>query len=488
MESKSAQPRRGSAATRIAAALAVLLVAVYFLVPRRSAVEAAANRPINVLLIVADTLRADRLACYGYPRPTSPNIDKLARAGTRYERNHSQACWTLPSMISMMTGRSVVEEVKALPPQPTVLGEVARDAGFETAAFLTNQGLGPASGFQRGWETYHSLDNERADSLASSFVDWHSTRTDTRPWFGWVHFIDPHEPYEPDAAHDVFQGPRIDHARIEGQLRAAQSELEKLSPDPRTQSLEDSVARATSDSNRYDGEVLSVDDGVGAILAELERSGELEHTLVIFCADHGEMLYEQRQQPLITHASLEANGHLPQGVLELFGHGHRPWYYEHLWRTPLILAGPGMPANAVRSHLSENLDIFPTVLEALGLPARPELEGRSLWGGAESGHERVFAYGHRTSAVIESSGLKLIVHPPEMFLEKAGGEPKLELHDLASDPGELTDLAQERADDARRLLQEVRAWHARSPHYGSDRTAEEQLKVLKKLGYIEGDR
>jgi arylsulfatase A-like enzyme len=95
--------------------------------------------------------------------------------------------------------------------------------------------------------------------------------------------------------------------------------------------------------------VRSVDDGVGSVLAELERTGELADTLVIFCADHGDMLYEHRQQPLITQLSFKANGYLPQGVLELFGHGHRPWYYEPLWNTPLVLAGPGMPAGAVRT-------------------------------------------------------------------------------------------------------------------------------------------
>lgn len=481
-------PGRLRVAVQVAMALGAAAIAALFLVRAPSPVEAARPRPRNVLLVVADTLRANRLGCYGYPRATSPNIDRLARLGTLYRRNYSQACWTLPSMISLMTGRSVVDELRQLPPQPPVIGEAARDAGFETAAFLTNQGLGPASGFKRGWETYESLDNERADALASSFVAWHSERSDARPWFAWVHFIDPHEPYEPDAEHDVFSGPRLDQARIDEQLSRAQPELQKLSPDPRTQSLQDSIARATSDSNRYDGEVRSVDDGFGRILSELERTGELANTLVIFCADHGDMLYEQRQQPRITQGSFEANGYLPQGVLELFGHGHRPWYYDPLWNTPLLIAGPGMPANAVRTQLSANLDIFPTLLDALGLPPRAELEGRSLWGGLESDHERVFAYGHKTSAVIERDGLKLILHPPEMFLEPAGGPEKPELHDVFADPAEELDFGERRPADRERLTRAIRAWHERSPHYGSGRTGEAQLKVLKKLGYIDGER
>jgi arylsulfatase A-like enzyme len=390
-------------------------------------------------------------------------------------------------MISLMTGRSVVEELHSLPPEPPVLAEAARDAGYETAAFLTNQGLGPASGFQRGYESCASLDNERAEALAASFVAWHGARSDARPWFAWVHFIDPHEPYEPDAAHDLFDGPRLDQARIDAQLRAAQAEAAALSPDPRTQGLQDSLARATSDSNRYDGEVRSVDDGVGRILAELEASGELAHTLVIFCADHGEMLYEQRQQPRITQGSLQSNGFLPQGVLELFGHGHRPWYYEPLWNTPLVISGPGMPREAQRSTLSANLDIFPTVLDALGLPSRPELEGTSLWGGREVDHARVFAHGHGTSAVVERGGSKLILHPPAMFMKPPGSALIPELHELGSDPREELDLAPSREAECQRLVREILAWRARSPHFGAARTAEEQLRVLKKLGYVDGE-
>ena len=478
---------RAQVAFRVVAALAVLLGATYFLVRGWRTAQAAEARPRNVLLIVADTLRANRLSCYGYERATSPNIDRLARAGTLYRRNYSQACWTLPSMISLMTGRSVAEEYKQLPPQPPVLGEAMREAGLESAAFLTNKGLGEASGFTRGYDVFHSLDNERAATLAQDFVDWHAARTQKKRWFGWVHFIDPHEPYEPDEAHDLFSGPRLDQARIEAQLRAAQPEAASLSPDERTPTLEQALAKATSDSNKYDGEVRSVDDGVAAILAELERSGELADTLVIFCADHGEMLYEHRQQPLLTQGVLKANGFLTQGVLELFGHGHRPWYYDDLWHTPLIVAGPGMPVHVVRNELSANLDIFPTVLEALGLPVRAELEGTSLWGGRAAQHERVFAHGHKTSAVVERDGLKLILHPPEMFLKPAGSGEIAELHDLATDPEEEIDLAAQRPAERERLVQEILRWRQRAPHYGAPRTGEAQLDVLKKLGYIDGE-
>jgi arylsulfatase A-like enzyme len=391
-------------------------------------------------------------------------------------------------MVSLMTGRSVVDELHALPTQPRVLGEVVQQAGLETAAFVANQGLGVASGFTRGYDVFELLENVRAEEIAAKFVGWHTRREAGKRWFAWVHFIDPHEPYEPDEAHDIFHEPRLDRARIDAQLRGAEAEAEKLSPDPRTQSLADSLERANADSNHYDGEVRSVDDGVGRVLDELQRSGELADTLVIFCADHGDMLYEHRQQPVITQGSLKANGYLPQGVLELFGHGHRPWYYEPLWNTPLLVAGPGMPAGAVRTSLSANLEIFPTVLAALGLPPRHGLEGKSLWGGPEADRERVFAHGHKVSAVIERGGLKLMLQAPSLFLAPATDPEKPELYDLVSDPGEEHDLAATRELDRDRLVREIQAWRLRSPHYGAATADEAQLRILKQFGYVDEDR
>jgi len=470
-------------------ALCAALVAATFLVRGRFRATGDPARPRNVLLIVSDTTRANRLGCYGYARATSPNIDRLAQSGTLYRRNYSQACWTVPSMISLMTGRSVVEELQRLPPQAPVLGERLRASGIETAAFVSNLCLGSSSGFERGYDHYATPGNQDARSVVSEFVSWHTARAPAKPWFAWVHFIDPHEPYAPDAAHDVFTGPRLDQAELEEHLREAQPEAEQLSP-PGTgemPTLEQAIARATADSNHYDGELHSVDAGVGSLLAELERSGELANTLVIFCADHGEMLYEQRQQPLITQGALKQKGFLPAGVLDLFGHGHRPWYYEPLWNTPLVLSGPGMPVHAQRSGLSANLDIFPTVLAAFGLPPGRDLEGTSLWGGREPDYARVFAYGHRTSAVVEKGGLKLMLHPPEMFLQAPGSPALPELHDLGQDPGEENELGQARPEERQRLVQEIEAWRKRSPHYGVVKAGEAQLKALKALGYVEGE-
>jgi len=388
-------------------------------------------------------------------------------------------------MISMMSGRSVVDEIKALPSTLPVLAETMRAGGFETAGFVANAVLGEASGFSRGYDVYESHGNVHAADLAERFAAWSSSRQRAKPFFAWVQLIDPHHPYEPGATHDVFQGPRTDEEVLARRFAAAMPRVAELSPDPSTPTLEASVAEATRDSNRYDGEVHQADDGVGRILAALEASGQLADTLVVFAADHGEMLYEHPQQPLIVEIVRKENGRLPGGVLDLFGRGHRPWFYEDLWRTPLILAGPGVPSGARRAFLTANLDISATILDAVGLRAKDDLEGRSLWRDRDPGRDRVFAYGHQTSAVVETRGTKLVLHAPRLFLKPKDAPPPAELHDLSPDPLEDEDLAEKRPGDRDRLAKEIGAWRARSPHFDPSKVSAEQLKTLHNLGYTD---
>jgi arylsulfatase A-like enzyme len=191
-------------------------------------------------------------------------------------------------------------------------------------------------------------------------------------------------------------------------------------------------------------------------------------------------------QPLIVDiVRKESGGKLPAGVLDLFGRGHRPWYFEDLWRTPLILAGPGIPGGVRRHSLSANLDVSATILDAVGIAASREPEGRSLWGGRESARKMVFAHGHQTSAVIEAGGAKAIVHPPRMFLQPKDAPSRVEVHDVTKDPLEEQDLAEERPADRDRLAKEIAAWHARSPHFDPSKVSPEQMKTLHNLGYTD---
>jgi arylsulfatase A-like enzyme len=240
-------------------------------------------------------------------------------------------------------------------------------------------------------------------------------------------------------------------------------------------------------SNRYDGEVRSVDVGVARLVALLRESGEYEDTLIVLCSDHGEMLYEKPNFPYLIKAQIDAEGGLPGGVKDLFGAGHRPWYYEDLWRTPLIFAGPGFPSAERRSGLAANLDIFPTLLEALGLPLPPYLRGESLLGAREPRRERVFAHGHKTTAVLDRNGAKLVVHLPKMYLRPRKSDPPLELYDLSHDADELSNLAETHADRARALLDAINGWRDENEREVIDTTTERALQILREMGYVGED-
>lgn len=451
-----------------------------------------AERPRNVLLLVVDTLRADRLGCYGYPRPTSPNIDALAARGTLYERNYSQASWTVPSMISMLTGVSVTTEEQTIPASLPTLAEVLQARGMETVAFPANEVLGHGRGFERGldlWDFTNETVNADGGTLARRFEEWHGGRAaengGKQPWFAWVQFLDPHMPYKPKPAFDVFRGPRPGQERLEARWRAAEQEALGHAGES-SKDLAASMEMMTHYSNLYDGEVRQVDDAIGRILATLEAAGELEETLVLVVSDHGEMLFEQRLQPIFVKATLDKHQCLPSGVADLFGNGHRSWFFEDLWETPMIVAGPGMPRGKRVHSLSANLDVFPTILEALDLPRSPWLEGESHFGGGETERSRVLAYAYETSAVREAGGLKLVEHPPKMYLLPETAERPVDLFDLAADPHEETNRAPEQPADAARLRGEIQSWLERSRRESVTTMTQAQIDALRANGYIDG--
>jgi arylsulfatase A-like enzyme len=397
-------------------------------------------------------------------------------------------------MISMMTGKSMIAEAKSLPTSVPCLAATVHDRGLETAAFIGNPVAGKASAFDRGFDEFEEVKGDDGLVLAEHFSSWYAQRakriaagTEPRKFFAWVQFIDPHQPYEPDPRHDVYHEPRPDQDLLMPRWQEAWPRVHELSPGFVTLTFDQCVAKMLEDSNRYDGEIKAVDDGVGRILGDVEASGELGDTLVILCADHGEMLYEHLHQPLIVKSHLEHYGGLPDGLIDLFGCGHRPWFYEDLWNTPLILAGPGMPIGVERAGMPANLDVFPTCLDALDIAAPPGLEGSSLWRGIEPDREEVYAYAYGTSAVLERSGKKLIISPREFYSLKKDQPEPLQMHDLARDPHEERNIAPDEPEEAARMRRKIEQWLARSTRGWSGTYTPEQLKILRRLGYTGDD-
>jgi arylsulfatase A-like enzyme len=298
--------------------------------------DAPHNAP-NLLVIVVDTLRADRLSAYGYSRATSPNIDRLAQQGVLFEKAISTASWTLPAHISMMTGRyphqSPLGFTRVDPKHPTV-AEALRARGYRTAAFSDNliyftraHGFGP--GFIRFEDFFGSWRDafartlygrkfvdlvlprlgygdlfwrKGAEKITDRTLDW--IRSDSRPFFAFLNYFDVHDPYVPP---QPYRSMFSRHASPGGKLMADKlRQVSQLTPD-----------ELQGESDAYDGAIAYVDSQVGRLLESLEQQGIAEDTVVIVLSDHGEMFGEH--QLLL----------------------HRNCLYRPVVHVPMILRWPG---------------------------------------------------------------------------------------------------------------------------------------------------
>jgi arylsulfatase A-like enzyme len=399
---------------------------------------AAPPRP-NILFILVDTLRRDRLTPYGYWRETSPEIARrLAAAGTVAEDAYSQAPWTLPSVVSLMTGRYPGEllgddlATYGVPTGVETLAERLARLGYETGGFLANPALHVGAGFLRGFRTCHAPTEDEwirkhADELNRHAAPWLAAY-ERRPFFLYVHYVDPHDPYEnPEIVgnRSPFESPYAGpvagdwvHGIYSGRIRLA---------DP---------PRDTAHLGAlYDSEVHYADRAIGELLAGISPE-VLANTLVVLTADHGE---------------------------ELADHGgwkHGQTLYEEQVHVPLVLRWDRrIPAGRRLRGTVRLVDLVPTLLAAAGAPPDPGAEGidllPALTGRAELPARPAFAEGLsggplRAAAV--AGKLKLVLFNREEPFHPANALQdhlwrldlsrlrRAELYDLGADPRELRSL------------------------------------------------
>jgi arylsulfatase len=426
--------------------------------------------PRNVLLVVVDTLRADRLSLYGYRRPTSPHLDAFAREGVTFLNARSPAGCTFPSVNALLTSRDpavflggpdlgIPETVRSLP-------EILRDHGYSTAAVSaspivrnTPSRMNPAGGFGRGfqtfdedcWKKHAACVNQKALGLVQALPE---------PWFLYLHYLEPHGPYRPAANHPRKFAPK-DPEGVRPWARRGEAfpvGRRLYDGDTRYQFGPRDLAHL---SNLYDEEIAYFDQQFKKILDDLRERDLLDRTAIVLAADHGEEMYE--------------HGH--------FGHC-RDLAYETVLKTPLFLRLPGT-TNGVkqglrRKSLANNLDIVPTLLDYLGLPAAGQtFDGKSLRPVIEKDQPiRRLSFGLQGVARIATDGtLKLT-------FDLATG--RTHLFDLKADPGEKTDLSTRRPEETRRLQAALLRWMEtrEGPRGESRRKAEELEKKLRALGYL----
>jgi len=328
----------------------------------------------NIILVSIDSLRFDHLGCYGYPHPTSPTIDRLAQSGVRFESAIATTSWTLPSHAAMFTGlfdstHGLVDNGLRLKDEHNTLAEALREVGYRTAGFFGGPYLHPVFGLGQGFDTYQSCMTQLPDQLSdegvrqqsrapvgASHADITGPRTEReierwleqqgdqeRPYFLFVHLWDVHYDYiapeeyvlmfDPDYEGDLDGVGFMQNRRIvQGMDKRDKRHLLAL----------------------YDAEIRYTDDVLGRILDGLEARGELDDTLVVITADHGEEFFDHGRK------------------------GHQHTLYDEVVRVPMVFSWPGHLEPAVVADQVRTIDLMPTLLSVAGIRRQPKMQGRSL--------------------------------------------------------------------------------------------------------------
>lgn len=398
---------------------------------------------VNLLFITLDTTRADRLGCYGDSDAATPTLDRLASAGVRFDRAYSPAPLTLPAHASLFTGlyppehglrtngRGRLDE--KLPTLPELLQEV----GYDTAAFVASFVLDRRFGLGRGWGVYDdqltptasapdALQRQRgARDVVDAALNWFHKR-DARPFCLWVHFYDPHHPYEA-------------HAEEFGDRFA---------------------------DRPYDGELAAVDVQIARLLKAVESAGQLDNTWVIVVGDHGEGLGDHVEQT----------------------HGYT--LYDSTQRVPLLMKWPGhiTAGHAVPQPVSL-VDVLPTVVEQLRLSCPTVPKSRSL-APVFTGKpiDERMCYGLTDDPFLQNgwSPLRSLVQGRWKYIRTRLPE----LYDLEDDPGETRNLDASHPQEAARLaksLEDFERGLVERTAKPVQLTPREQ-RALESLGYLGGRR
>jgi arylsulfatase A-like enzyme len=418
-------------------------------------------RPRNVILILVDTLRADRLGAWGYARPTSPSLDAFAREGVRFANARSQASCTFPSANSLLTSRwpaaflGQPEQAMGIPAGVPSLAGILRSRGFHTVAVSASavvrkspSRFNPKGGFDRGFDIFQEDCVWQHADCVSREAFAHLQRGE-KPLFLYLHYIDPHGPYRPPDSwrHRFATGHPEKEWVATGDPNPIGDWLYKGKPNPGFTPADLQYLK-----DLYDEEVAYFDSQLAELLKAVRAAGLLEDSVVVLTADHGEEFLE--------HGDVK----------------HCRNLFDTTTHVPMVVRIPGAPARTV-SRPVQNLDLVPTILDYLGI-AGTGFDGRSL---------RREIEGEETAAELQygmMGDLRSVSDGRFKLVQDLGGKPPA-LFDLQADPGETRNvLAADRRTYAR-LREALDAWLARHEGKGAADAAREAQKRLRSLGYIE---
>ncbi|GIW42637.1 MAG: hypothetical protein KatS3mg076_3214 [Candidatus Binatia bacterium] len=397
----------------------------------------------NILLVVVDTLRADHLGVYGYSRPTSPVLDALAREGTLFTRAYSTSSWTQPAVASLFTGtRPAViapRSARYILARTPVLAAELRKAGYRTAGFVANPVLHKNRGYGTGFEVYDSwiLDREgksppkaSAEWVNGGARAWLSERLrEEKPWFLYVHYMEPHTPYEPDekTARVFWRNPDLP-------IEQARERIEQgLEAYHRGEAVRFSEAELQALVDLYDASVRDVDAAIGDLLSFLPPEVR-KRTVVCVTADHGEELHD--------HGG--------------FLHAHT--LYDELLRVPLLFVVPGRPGGEKIGRIVQLSGVAPTLLRLVSLPVPDSFEPIDLF--SPTTRRDAYAYAE-LAPFTRTFHHRALVRGPHKLVLPFEGKPML--FDLLADPGERRDLSEREPALAAELARDLDARAAETP-------------------------
>jgi arylsulfatase A-like enzyme len=413
---------------------------------------------INVLFILVDTLRAHRLGSYGYSRDTSPTFNYLAHTGLRFDRHLAQSSWTKSSMASLWTGLNparsgILKFSHGFPQEATLVAEIFRDAGFRTTGIFRNGWVAPNFGFDQGFEVYYRpppttpntrlrQDNPHVtlegsdEDVTDAALEFLRTNGRDR-WFLYLHLMDVHQ-YVYD---------------------------------------QDSAVFGSDYSDIYDNAILHTDRLISRFLYKVGEMGLMEHTIVVLAADHGEAFRER---------GLE---------------GHARHVYRETIEVPLIISLPFRlePGITLRSD-TRNVDVWPTLLDMLGLPPLPDTDGRSLMseilsaGRGAAPSEAPPGIAHLDAGWARRGTTPqprvAVLERDHRFIYEVGpsGAIREELFDRRSDPIELKNVIQDEPELASHMRTLAKEYLERTASPWGTGTSnvelnEMELNQLRALGY-----